>query len=160
MGRGALVCAPGGTGKSTCAARLPAPHKVLADDCALLMRSGNDFIVQAMPTWSEIINNTSEINRLSFDCSASVKLSGIFFLEQSSNDTVHRLNNSVARSYLNSSLNDHMRWFLNHLPDAAARQLRIKIFSLSEQVASGLPAYRLCATLNGEFWEVMHEALS
>jgi SynChlorMet cassette protein ScmC len=158
-GKGTLVCAPGGTGKSTCAMRLPAPHRALADDCALLISSGNDFIAQALPTWSEIINNPSVINHLRFDCSASVKLSGIFFLEQSTADSAHRLSRSTARSYLNSSFNDQMRWLLNHIAGDTGRELRTKMFHLSELATAELPAYRLCATLNGDFWETIHEAL-
>ena len=158
-GKGALICAPSGSGKSTCAARLPKPHKALADDCALLMRSGNDFIAQAMPTWSRIINDSLKINQAQFDCSASVKISGIFFLEQSSADTVQELDSYDARSYLNSSFNDQMSWFLIHFPDSIARELRIKMFSLAEQIAAGPPAYRLGASLNGKFWEHMYEAL-
>jgi SynChlorMet cassette protein ScmC len=158
-GKGALICAPGGTGKSTCAARLPVPHRVLAEDCALLIQSGNDFIAHAMPAWSLVTSDIKKVHGVRFDCSASIKLAGIFFLEQSSTDAVLSLDKPIAQGYLNSSFNDQMRWFLIHLAADAARQLRMKMFNLAEQVSTELPAYRLCAALDGEFWNAMDEVL-
>ena len=158
-GKGALICAPSGVGKSTCATRLPVPHRVLADDCALLMWSGDDFIAQAMPTWSRIVNDIKKVDSVQFDCSASVRLTGIFFLEQSSTDTVKPLNSFTAQGYLNSSFNDQMRWFLIHFADDEVRNLRIKMFSLAERITAKLPTYRLCATLDGKFWDVIHKVL-
>lgn len=158
-GKGALICAPGGTGKSTCASRLPAPHRALAEDCALVMQSGDDFIAQAMPAWSLVTSEHKKIENISFDCTATVQLSGIFFLEQSSIDAVELLNCSIALGYINSTFNDHMRWFLNHFTLEAVKMLRMNIFNLAEQVNAILPVYRLSATIDGNFWDAMAEVM-
>jgi len=154
-GKGALICAPGGTGKSTCVARLPVPHLGMAEDCALLIQSGNDFIAHAMPAWSLMTSDIKKVNGVRFDCSASIKLAGIFFLEQSSSDAVESSDKLVAIGHLNSSFNDQMRWFLNNLDASDAKLLRMKMFNLAEQVSTKLPVYRLCASLDGEFWNAM-----
>jgi hypothetical protein len=158
-GKGALICAPGGTGKSTCASRLPEPHRALGEDCALVVHSGDDFIAQAMPAWSLVISEHKKIENISFDCTATTKLSGIFFLEQSSIDAVELLSCSMALGYINSTFNDHMRWVLNHFTPEAVKMLRMNIFNLAEQLNATLPAYRLSATIDGNFWDVMAEVM-
>ncbi len=158
-GKGALICAPGGTGKSTCAARLPLPHRALAEDCALVMRADDGFIAQAMPAWSLVTSEHKKIEHISFDCRASVPLSGIFFLEQSNIDSITPLSNYIALGYINSTFNDHMRWFLNHLDADITKKLRTNIFNLAEQLTATLPTYRLSATLNGKFWDLMDDEL-
>jgi len=158
-GKGALICAPGGTGKSTCAARLPLPHRALAEDCALVMRADNGFIAHAMPAWSLVTSEHKKIENVSVDCKASVHIAGIFFLEQSDTDAVEPLSNSIALGYINSTFNDHMRWFLNHLTADTTKMLRMNIFNLAEQLIATLPAYRLSATLNGNFWDLMDDKL-
>jgi hypothetical protein len=158
-GKGALICAPGGTGKSTCASRLPLPHRALAEDCALVMQTGDDFIAQAMPAWSLITREHKKIENISFDCTVSIPLAGIFFLEQGKTDSVKALDLPTALGYLNSSFNDHVQWFLRHFPADEAKPLRINIFNLAERMVTALPGYRLSATLDGKFWDVIIEVM-
>ncbi|MCF6176347.1 MAG: hypothetical protein L3J71_11335 [Victivallaceae bacterium] len=158
-GKGALICAPGGTGKSTCAARLPAPHWALAEDCALVMQAGDAFIAQSMPAWSLVTSEHKKVDDIRFDCNATIELAGVFFLEQGTDDSVERLSDAVALGYLNSSFNDHLRWFLTHLAGEQAQGLRLNVFELAEQLIATLPAYRLSATIDGNFWDVMDEVL-
>lgn len=158
-GKGALICAPGGTGKSTCASRLPAPYRALAEDCALVQKSDDGFTAQAMPAWSLVTSEHKKIENISFDCTASVPLSGIFFLKQSSKDAVERLNLPVALGYINSTFNDHMRWFLRNLNSEDVKMLRMNIFNFAEQITATLPAYRLSATIDGNFWDVMDSVM-
>jgi hypothetical protein len=158
-GKGALICAPGGTGKSTCASRLTTPHQALAEDCALVLQTGDDFIAQAMPAWSLVTSEHKKVKDINFDCTATVKLSGIFFLEQSKFDAVEQLNAHIALGYTNSTFNDHMRWFLTHLAPVEIKKLRLNVFNLATALTAKLPAYRLSATLDGNFWDVMDKVL-
>ena len=158
-GKGALICAPGGTGKSTCASRLPTPHRTLAEDCALIMKSDDGFIAQSMPTWSSVISEYVKNENIRFDCTVFVPLAGVFFLEQSSIDAVKQLNSPTTLGYINSTFNDHMRWFLHNLNSENAKMLRMNIFNLAEQLTATLPAYRLSATLNGNFWDMMEDVM-
>ena len=159
-GQGALICAPGGTGKSTCASRLPTPHQALAEDCALVAHSGDSFIAQSMPAWSLVTSEHKKVDDIRFDCTATIKLSGIFFLEQGKTDTVELLNHPTALGHLNSTFNDHMHWALRHFAASEIKMLRMNIFNLAEQLTSTLPAYRLSATIDGKFWDVMAEVMN
>lgn len=158
-GKGAIICAPGGTGKSTCAARLPSPYRALADDCAIVMRAGDHFIAQAMPTWSLIVSEHKKLPGCRFDCSDSVKLDAIFFLEHGDTDEIEPLSGALALGYMNSSCSDHLHWFLRHL-ETENQQLRTNVFNWAMELTSRLPVYRLKATLNGEFWRPMLKGMN
>jgi SynChlorMet cassette protein ScmC len=53
-GKGILIAAHGGTGKSTCSIRLPSYWTPLSDDMSLIVKDSNkNYRVHPMPTWSD-----------------------------------------------------------------------------------------------------------
>ena len=54
-GRGVLLCGSSGSGKSTCARRVPAPWRALADDAVLVSAAEDGIYAQGLPTWSRLL---------------------------------------------------------------------------------------------------------
>ncbi len=156
-GRGVLIAGAGGTGKSTCYARLPDYWERLCDDQALVLHIGDgNFRVHPFPTWSDYLWRES---KKQWHVERSVPLQAVFFLEQAQRDEVVPLTEPSEAV---------LKWL------EAAKQVWQPIWSKMERkeknvqstllfdnvtrMARAVPAYRLRATLGGEFWKVMQRS--
>jgi len=93
-GKGILITAASGTGKSTCSKRFPDHWKSLCDDTALILKDKSNFYrVHPMPTWSDHLWGT----RFStYQSSYSLPLSAIFFLQQGQKDEIVQVRKAEA----------------------------------------------------------------
>lgn len=150
-GKGAVIGAVGNTGKSTCATRLPAPHKALCDDYAMLYWENDKIFAQAMPTFSNFMNGDLDYRA---DCSQTTEISAFFFLKQSERDYTERVNGSTAIQHLNNNFQDLLTIkLLREYPDNALEKVRLKIFDLAFETIKNKPTYMLHASLTGNFWD-------
>ncbi len=156
-GKGIILAAPGGTGKSTCCRRLPSEWRVLGDDEALVIPDENgNYIAHPFPTWSEHYWRRSE---RTWKVENGVKLYAIFFLEQSSNDLAIRLGRGEASVFINQSSTQILdRSWINISREEKAmfkRNLFIRVSKFSNSIAS----FKLLVSLHGKFWEEIERSL-
>lgn len=83
-GEGILIAAPGGTGKSTCADRVPLPWHALCDDSVLLIPVDGMYYAHPLPTWSDFLMR--DLNNRRWDVGYAVPVNGIWFLEHGKQD--------------------------------------------------------------------------
>jgi SynChlorMet cassette protein ScmC len=156
-GKGAIIGAVGNTGKSTCAARLPAPHKALCDDYAMLFFQDNKIFAQAMPTWSNFINGNRDYRS---DCSQSTEVEAFFFLKHGEDDHTERVKGYTSLQHLNNNFQDHLSVrVLKDKPANFGEDMRLQIFDLARETVATKPTYMLYATLEGDFWNKMAEVM-
>lgn len=156
-GCGAVIGAVGDCGKTTCATRLPSPHRALADDYALVFEHEGKLLAQAMPTWSNFINGNREYRA---DCSLTTEVDSFFFLKQSQEDFVEPVNGVMALQHLNNNFQDlvALRTFTD-MPEDFAENIRLKIFNFADRLTRVRPTYMLYATLHGNFWKNMDNVM-
>lgn len=155
--KGALLAAPGGTGKSTCCRRIPLPWNPLCDDEALIVFDGmGQYIVHPFPTWSELIQKRSEST---WDVQRHVPLSAIFFLEQAKNDEVISIGQGQAAILINKMANQvcYRNWKNLGLEKQAL--FKKELFNNSCELAKKIPAFILRVSLSGQFWEEIESVL-
>jgi len=158
QGRGVLIAAPGETGKSTCCRRLPGYWQTLCDDQALVLRDRNGgFRAHPFPTWSDHLWRES---KNSWTVERTVPLAALFFLEQAAVDEVLPLNEptqTVLKLFQSAKEIWEPAWARIERKEKAG-QLSM-LFRNVSQLGRVVPAFRLRATLDGEFWKEMEAVL-
>ncbi|MGE5410320.1 MAG: SynChlorMet cassette protein ScmC [Clostridiales bacterium] len=157
-GIGIAISAPGGTGKSTCARRIPLPWKAMCDDEVLIVHDKKDVChAHPFPTWSRC--NTLEVGE-TWNVQGHVPISAIFFLKQSQKDEVSLLSFSQAAVLIYKlSLSVFLR-ILGSVDKDEDTIIKKLIFKNACDIAEKIPAFILEASLNGKFWEAIDTALS
>ena len=158
-GRGVLIAGPGETGKSTCYRRLPGYWQALCDDQALVLRdrAAGLLKVHPFPTWSDHLWRES---KNSWAVERAVPLSAIFFLEQASIDKVVPLGDpSEAVLSVFGAAKQVWEPFWERMAPEEKIKTSSTLFHNASEMAAAIPCYRLSATLDGEFWKEMEEAL-
>ncbi len=149
-GRGAVIGGRGDSGKTTCARRLPKPHRALADDYVMLFVHQGRLLAQAMPTWSNLHNGDLDYRA---DCTKITEVDAFFFLKQSRTDHIERIDGIKATSHLNEILQELLTVrVITDMPGTMKKKLRSRIFDFAVQVVDRKPTGILHASLHGEFW--------
>ena len=156
-GRGVLLSAPGDTGKSTCCRRLPDYWKPLCDDESLVVLNEQKmYRAHPFPTWTDYLWKRAANT---WDVQYSVRLAGVFFLEQSETDEVVPIGNGEAAILMAESATQACGKFWRGLDEADQRTRREEAFSNACAMAKAIPAFRLRVSLHGRFWEEIEKAL-
>jgi SynChlorMet cassette protein ScmC len=153
-GKGVLIAGPGGTGKSTCYEHLPDYWDRLCDDQALVLRmKDGHFRVHPFPTWSDHLWRESEKRWL---VERSVPLKAAFFLEQAPRDEVLPLKNlsEAVLKYLESA-KQMWRPVWAKVEKGEKSIQSVMLFDNITRMVHAVPAYRLRARVDGEFWKKM-----
>lgn len=157
-GEGIILAGPGGVGKSTASRRLPPPWKPLCDDACLVVRDGQDrYRAHPWPTWSEFYGNGPG---RTWDVQQAVPLRAVFFLQQSSSDSVEPVNPSQAQAMLMESAGQVSRSMTRRCSDREIRAVHAEQMAAATALAAAVPAHRLRISLTGKFWEAIDEVLS
>lgn len=157
-GAGVLIAAKGGTGKSTCCRRIPLPWRVLCDDEALVVNTGNDtYRAHPFPTWSEHMWGPSE---RSWQAERHVRIAAIFFLEKADTDEVIPYPQGMAAVSLYISGIEAFEKYKVFMSTAQVAEFSARILDNSCRIARTIPAYVLKATLTGRFWEAIDRELN
>ena len=156
-GRGVILVAPGGTGKTTASNRLPSPWRSLCDDTTLVVRDAHgDYCAHPWPTWSRFLAGGPGG---SWDVQRSVPVKGIFVLAQAVADRVERVGAGQAVSLLGEFV-EQASWFMAPgLSKGELNALHLERFNNLCVLARTVPAHVLHISLNGAFWEKIEQAL-
>ena len=160
-GKGVLLAAKGGTGKSTCCRRIPEPWQACSDDEALVtVDSNGHYEVHSFPTWSDLFFNNTNDNARTWDVQHHVPLSAIFFLEQSKTDEAVPIGSGVAAGYTYLYATQGYTRSLLGMDHEGQKQENMKIFDDTCRMAKKVPAYMLKVSLTGRFWEEIDRVLN
>ena len=83
---GYLLTGPSGVGKSTAASRVPLPWYAPADDTVVAVSTPEGYMLYPLPTWSQLDSDPRAFRPA--DLNMPYRLSGVYFLEQSTMDAV------------------------------------------------------------------------
>lgn len=156
-GRGFLLVASGGAGKSTCCRRLPEHWQPLCDDETLVvLGEEKKYRAHPFPTWSDYLWKRSE---KTWNTEHSVLLLGVFFIEQSETDAVVPVGEGQAAVLMTESATQVCEKFWRNLIEKDEKRLRTELFNNACVMAKQIPAYRLCVSLKGRFWEKIEQVL-
>ena len=157
-GRGVLLLAGEGTGKSTCCRRIQPPWKALSDDLVIVVPAGEGgYQVHPLPTWSDHI--IGDWDR-TWNVEQGLPLAGLFFLEQGNRDEALPIGQgraSVASSK-SASYVCTRDWVIRDAEQA--RTLRKTLFRNAAALTRNVPAWILKASLTGQLWLEIEKALA
>lgn len=156
-GRGVLLCGSSGSGKSTCARRVPAPWRALADDAVLVSAAGGGIYAQGLPTWSRLLPDRDGPR---VDVNDRVELSGIYHLAQSPEDRIDTLTGSEALYVVIRSFLDFSGIWKIQPGNALRRNLSLAAMDFAQYANRRADTGRLHCTLHGEFWKELEGRLS
>ncbi|OGD10742.1 MAG: SynChlorMet cassette protein ScmC [Candidatus Aminicenantes bacterium RBG_13_62_12] len=158
-GGAVALAAPGSTGKSTCARRVPRPWRELGDDLGLITAENTDagaFMAQPFPTWSDYIFKRSE---RTWAVETRLPLRAVFFLSQSGEDRAFRMGQGEAAINISQSGHQILSVPARSLPLPELRRLRAVLFDNACRLVLSLPVYRLEFSLTGSFWREIERLL-
>jgi len=157
QGRGIILAASGGIGKSTCCHRIPSPWRSLCDNETLIVKGKRgEYVAHPLPTWSEHLSQESE---RTWSVEQHLPLQAIFFLEQSDTDEVLPLGQGKAAIRI-IQLAHEVSWLnFYDLNQEEKRVIHKRLFRNASQLTMTVPSFILRATLTGSFWEKMEKVL-
>lgn len=156
-GRGVLLCGSSGSGKSTCARRVPAPWRALADDAVLVSAAEDGIYAQGLPTWSRLLPGRTGPR---VDVNDRVELSGLYHLAQSPEDRIGTLTGSEAINVVIRSFLDFSGIWKIHPGNALRRDISLAAMDFAQYANRRADTGRLHCTLHGEFWKELEGRLS
>ncbi|HOD35467.1 MAG TPA: SynChlorMet cassette protein ScmC [Syntrophales bacterium] len=153
-GMGFVIAARGGTGKSTCCARIPPPWNALCDDETVIARSPDGiYMAHPFPTWSRYIVGPC---RQTWKVEKALPLRAIFFLDRAATrDEVIPIKgweSAVRASCLQTQILTII-WL--GLDRENLYKQRTCFFNNMAAIAGKVPSFVLRASLEGAFWEEM-----
>jgi SynChlorMet cassette protein ScmC len=150
-GKGVLLAAAGGIGKSTCCRRIPGPWKALCDDTTLVVADAHgDYRAHPFPTWSNYLWKRSE---KTWDAQAHVPVSAICFLEQDTTDEAIPVGQGQASVLITESATQICQTGWRNLSFEERRAFKETLFENACALARKTPAFRLRVSEHGRFWE-------
>jgi SynChlorMet cassette protein ScmC len=151
-GRGFLIAASSGVGKSTCCRRVPYPWHPLCDDEVFVAHDkAGSYHAHPFPTWSECMSHNSDHT---WNVQYHVPIAGIFFLMQSEVDEVEPLTQGKAAIHIYNAAFEVWRRFWR----SQRTETRRNIFENACNIAKVVPSFILKARHNGRFWDLMEDA--
>lgn len=155
-GKGVILAAEGGTGKSTCCARLPSPWRAHCDDTTLVIQDAmRCYHGHPLPTWNDRLLRHLE-KTWSIGC--HVPVHHLFFLEQADADEVIPLGQGAAAARIVDSA--QQAFFAGYGDDAhKTAMLRRVLFENACALAQAVPSHVLRVSLTGRFWEKIEALL-
>lgn len=153
-GDGILIAASGGTGKSTCATRIPPPWRALCDDAALLVPVEGVYYAHPLPTWSDYLMRDQYDRR--WHVGNAVPVTGIWFLEHGEEDRGVPLGKGEAASRLyQSAVQSSGPCMRREGNEEVYAGWHAALFNRCCDVVSHISCGVLRATLGGRFWECL-----
>lgn len=153
-GEAIMIAAPGGTGKSTCARRVPPPWHTLCDDTVLLVPAAGVYYAHPLPTWSDFLMR--DLNNGRWDVGHAVPVTGIWFLEHGEQDRAVPIGKGQAASRLyHSAVQVSNVCLRKEHNDEIYTGWHKGLFHRSCDAVSHLSCGVLRATPGGSFWECL-----
>lgn len=155
-GKGVLLTAASGGGKSTCSRRVTGQWRALCDDETLILTTKTGYRVHPFPTWSEHRYRTSD---KTWHVESHLPVSAICFLEQSPIDQIRPIASGRAAVSIFESAKTMLNRYLQWLPHDEIVSLNKCLFSNACEISKRIPSYKLSASLDGQFWEELEKVL-
>jgi SynChlorMet cassette protein ScmC len=153
-----LLAGKSGVGKSTCCRRLPQSWEVLSDDMALALRvTDGTYRAHPVPTWSAVEDLQG---RQSWAIERNVVLQAIFFLSQANRDEVCPLGRAEAAVGIYDASSVCFQTLSGRFNLPEGLPYRKQVFANASSLAAAVPAFGLCVSLTGRFWEKIEEVLA
>lgn len=189
-GRGVALAAPGGTGKSTCARRIPPPWTALCDDETLIVpvsgptphpshewnlaasslkpRSGRPLKwrrdeageLYAAHPYPTWSEYLNGKSSQTWPVETAVPLTAICFITQAATDAVTPLDPGEAAQYTVDAAMQAGQRMWLRLQEDQQTSLKTRLFHNACNLAQRVPAYRLHVSLHGCFWEELERVLA
>ena len=158
-GKGVLIIAPGGTGKSTCAKRIPDSWNALCDDLVLLIPTPSGWFGRPAPTWSEYL--WGESSDLTWEFERFIQVHLLCYLNQGETDRIRQIGTGEAAHLQYQAGTDNLLSIINRGEHSDKDRLwwRKEIFHTVSRVVREIPVCHLDATRDGRFWEVIEQHL-
>jgi SynChlorMet cassette protein ScmC len=154
---GIALLAPGGTGKSTCAKRVPPPWSSYSDDLILIVRTNPSlYVAHPLPTWSLYILDSSSAPVWQLELHTGLR--GLFFLQKSDTDMIKALPKPDSVQWIYESSMEVFKWFIEHMTKEDQINLKIMIFSNACNLVRQYPSFVLKTSLHGYFWAEIEKA--
>lgn len=157
-GRGVILAAPGGRGKTTASNRLPPPWRSWCDDATLVVpdEHGN-YWAHPWPTWSRFICHAAGGG--TWDVQRAVPLKAIYVLSQACDDRVEPIGRGQTVSLLVECAEQAAILMGQGLAQAEKRTLHLERFNNLCSLVRVIPGAILHISLTGAFWELITQAL-
>jgi len=150
---GLVLCAPGGTGKSTCISRLPTPWVGYAEDEVLILPDAKEgFVAWPLPTWASYYRKIEEQKNLPL-LLEPLHLKYICFLRQGAPDQYLEWGRGKVASHLFQSSIQVVRKFRTPDNKGWNQSLTHSLFNNIVNCALKISAGELLATKTGAFWD-------
>jgi len=156
-GRGVILTAPGGTGKTTASNRFPAPWRSLCDDTTLVVRDPQGtYWAHPWPTWSRFLEGGPGGT---WDVQSAIPLKGIFVLAQATEDRAEQVGPGHAVSMLVECVRQASMFMPLGLFKEEVCALHLERFNNLCVLAQVIPTYVLHISLTGSFWKEIEQVL-
>jgi SynChlorMet cassette protein ScmC len=144
---GIAILARGGTGKTTCAKRIPVPWSSLSDDLMLVVRDRkNKYFAHPLPTWSSCSHS------LQRTIEEYISLHSLFFLQRADHDRVISVPVIDAVQWIYDSCMQVYAGFIDYFPIEEQSEYKNLIFSNACDISNKCPSFILKAMYDGYFW--------
>lgn len=149
---GLAILAPSGTGKSTCARRVPPYWSAWSDDLLLVVKdASNIYRAHPLPTWSNFLWGQDLQNR--WDIHQQTLMKGFFFLQKSDEDEVLPLSSTDSAQWLYNSSFEVMEKWIKVFTNTRQREIKRQIFENACDLSRNTTSAILKATKHGSFWK-------
>jgi len=156
-GKGVILTAPGGTGKTTASNRLPSPWRSLCDDTTLVVRDPQGtYWAHPWPTWSRFYENGPGG---SWDVQKAIPLKGIFFLSRALEDRVESAGSGESVSLLMEGMKQASMSMEQGLSKKEVSFMYLERFNNICAFSKVIPLHILHISLTGSFWKEIEKVL-
>ncbi|HIH02646.1 MAG TPA: hypothetical protein HA263_01945 [Methanoregulaceae archaeon] len=150
---GHVLAGASGAGKSTAAARVPAPWRGVADDMLAAVATEDGYALLPLPTWSAFDADPEAVHAVETDRTFS--LAGLWFLEPSPADAAAPLGPTAAVQRLaENALTLYSHYWGGFCLEDRVR-LKRNVLVHATRIAGQSPCRVLRAARHGRFWEYL-----
>ena len=157
-GKGILLAASGGTGKSTCCDRILPPWRAICDDEVVVVydEKSKQYLVHAFPTWSKFLLKPFD---KTWNVQQSFPLHAILFLKQAKVDKVISIGKGQASLLIAQSAKEVYDRNWKNLEHKEKIILWKDIFDNACKLSKAVQSYHLHVSLTGQFWKEIEKVL-
>ena len=157
-GKGIILAGPSGAGKSTAGRRLRHPGRALSDDMVLVVKNkAGEYKAHPWPTWSRVERKDPRGN---VDATRAVPLHGVFYIEQSFEDSAFPIDRKNAIGMLLGCAEIATGSMVRQAKRKETVSIMKRRFHNLFDLASSLPQHQLRISMTGPYWEKIEKILA
>jgi len=152
-----LIAASSGGGKSTTASRVPPPWHAPGDECCIVLRDSDGYVVHVIPTWSAVADDSHR--SLRWDTKKPYRLRAFCVLMQDTKDEICRIGPAQSIAAITSSARQAASIQLDRSGKEMNQLYFSECYRSAEAMSRTIPSYILRTTLTGQFWKILEDEL-